>query len=308
MPARRSSPAPRRATPSRRASPLNTRWRWPEPTQPRALSWIKTQTAAHADDAAWRLAEARVRTTLGDPAAGDLWNSLAEAFPSDAAVQSAAFTEAGDLLGDRARQAAILERLKVLVGEDASAYRIGRTRWLSTSTDDGEVRQALTLCADLVRQQPSRADLRVLLARVLIRLDSATTAVDHLRAAHLGSPGNVAIAIEFADVLRRTGRASEGVAVLKEQAGREVEDAAARAALGRALFHAGAFEEAAALARRAADRGTATREERLLAAAALEATGDTAAAADAYTVATQDVHASADALAQAAAFEASRGQ
>lgn len=273
-----------------------------------AIAWIETQTATHHGDAAWRLAEARVRTTLGDPTATDLWNALAESFPSDPFVQSAALAEGGELIGDRTRQAALVERLKIIVGEDASPYRIARARWLAASNDDAEVRQALTMAADLVRQQSSRAELRVLLARVLVRLDSATTAIDHLRAAHVGAPSDVAIAIEFSDVLRRAGRASEGVTVLKDQAKREIEDGGTRAALGRALFEAGAFNEAAALAKRSTAKGNASSDDRLLAAAALEATGDLAAAADAYAAAAGDDRATPAAIAAAATFERRQGR
>jgi predicted Zn-dependent protease len=276
------------------------------------IKWIETQTAVHHNDATWRLAEARVRTALGDQAAADLWKSLTQAFPGDASVQAAALTEAGDLVGDRAQRSAIVERLKIIVGEDASQYRIARARWLASSADDAEVRQALTLAADLVRQQPSRAELRVLLARVLVRLDSATTAIDHLRVAHAGAPGDASIAIEFADVLRRAGRAAEGVKILKGQASREVDDPAARAALGRALYDVGAFDEAAALAHRAVQNGAATRDEQLVAAAALEATGDIAMAAKTYQAAIADAGAKSPRvtpamLATVAAFERRQG-
>src|SRR5690606_26043153 len=82
-----------------------------------AIDLVGDLSRRHPRDAAWALTDARVRLALGDESAADAWKRLTETFPDDIAVQSAALAEAPALIGDRAAQSAVVDRLRELCGD-----------------------------------------------------------------------------------------------------------------------------------------------------------------------------------------------
>lgn len=246
-----------------------------------AISLVQQQSAAHAGDVAWALLDARFRTRAGDPSAADAWGKLLAAHANDPRVLAATIDENAPLAGGRSAKAELIDRLHTLNGgdaTDATPHRIRRAVFLADSPDPQDVRAALTLATELVRQQPGRSELRVLLARTLVKLDNTTTALEHLRAASELSPADVAVALELASLLRREGRLDEALPVLRRIASLDAGfDATRRIQVAAELLDVGLPDVAADMLGRAAKRqpldvaGTLAYAESLRASGKLEA-------------------------------------
>ena len=277
-----------------------------------ALALTREQAARHPNDVDWALTDARIRTRLDDASATDAWRRLIASNGSSLTVLCAAIDDNAPLAGGREARGALIDRLKSLSGDDSVGWRLREARFLADSTDIADVRQAMTLATELVRQQPSRPELRVLLARVLIKLDGSTTALEHLRAAHEQAPSDASIGLELAASLRREGRLAEAVPVLRQIASVDIDSARPDASeirmrVAYALLDAGLPDVAAQMLGRAAAQRALDAAGRLAYAQALAAAGDDAAATAAFKVVVDGDNPTADALAADAIFEHTAG-
>ncbi len=250
------------------------------PDEASALAASLSEKAASSPTAA--LAEARIRSMLGENNAASVWRLAVTRFPDDLSVQVAALDEAGDLINDRAFREQLINRVRALTGDDGIYWQIEQARFLASSDNLEDARQALTIASELVRRQPLRTDLRVLLGRVLTRLDSRATALEHLRTAYDQSPSNPAIGLELVDAFSQLGRLADAQSVLKRIAGLDIEDVPMRNRLARTLLDNGMTGELIAMLQRARERQFLDDAGMLLLAETLADDGQSAAAAKLY--------------------------
>jgi tetratricopeptide (TPR) repeat protein len=220
----------------------------------RAAELAKTLSQSSALSPSAALAEARIHSMLGNADAASTWRMAATRFPDNLALQVAALDEAVGLINDRAFQQHLIDRVRALTGENALYWRIEQAKFLASSDNLDDSRQALTLASELLRQQPTRVDLRVLLGRVLTRLDSRATALEHLRAAYDQAPSNPSIGLELVDAFMQLGRVTDAQAVLKRLSSIDIEDTSARNRVARVLLENGMTLELLAMLQRAQDR------------------------------------------------------
>lgn len=219
-----------------------------------AASVAQSLAEAAQQSPAAALAEARIRSQLGDPGAVSSWRLAVTRFPDDLKLQMAALDEASTLFNDRDFQQQLITRVRNLTGEDGIYWRIEQAKFLASSENLDDARQAMTLVSELVRQQPLRTDLRVLLGRVLTRLDSRATALEHLRTAYDQAPSNPAIGLELVDAFVQLGRLTDAQTVLKRIASLDIEQAGMRNRVARVLIENGMTGELQSMLQRAHDR------------------------------------------------------
>lgn len=218
----------------------------------RELAKSLQQPALTSADAA--LAEARLHTLLGDASAASTWRLAATRFPDHLSVQVAAIEEGSGLIKDRAFQQQLIERIRALTGENALYWRIEQAKFLAASDNIDDSRQALTLASELLRQHPTRVDLRVLLGRVLTRLDSRPTALEHLRTAFEQAPSNPSIGLELVEAFIQLGRLGDAQDALRRISSFDIEDATTRNRVVRVLLDNGMTRELIAMLERARQR------------------------------------------------------
>lgn len=269
-----------------------------------ALVTLVAQRAETAPDAA--LAEARIRSMLGDAGAAASWRAVVNRFPNDLSLQTAALDEATTIVNDRTFHAQLIDRVRALTGEDALSWRIEQAKFLAASENPDDTRQAMTIASDLVRQQPLRTDLRVLLGRVLTRLDSRATALEHLRTAYDQAPSDPSIGLELVDAFIQLGRMSDAQAVLKRVAALDITDASIRNRVARVMVDNGMTTELIAMLKRCRERQFLDTAGSLLLAETLWANEQADAAATLFDeLTTRDT--SPAVLASAAAFKRESG-
>jgi tetratricopeptide (TPR) repeat protein len=194
----------------------------------------------------WRRAFARLEVALNAPTAAATCRALGDAFPSDLSVQSDVLDLARSALSsDRVLMSTTLDRLKALLGEESSRWQLERARFLLASASDDDAREAGGIAMKLVRDQPSNAPARLVLARSILRTGTSTAnAIEHLRFASTASPADSEIAMELVRALSAVGRDGEARTVLAKHAEYRPATPQARQVIVQALLDRGMHREA----------------------------------------------------------------
>jgi tetratricopeptide (TPR) repeat protein len=221
----------------------------------------------------WRLADARLAASLGEPTAAQKWRGVGETFTGDPQVQASLLREGTALIGDRAFTAATIERLRVATGDDALGWRQARVEWLLQSDAVDDAREASNVATQLVSSAPQRNEFRLLLARALEKCGSVSTAVEHAHAAFAVEPNNPAIALEYARLLRVARRGEDAVGVLIRLARFDQPDSADQFRVAATLIDAGLTNEATDLLHRGETSGVNDEASSVLLAQSLSASG-----------------------------------
>jgi len=153
----------------------------------------------------WQVTLARYLESINDSRARKAWRSLADAFPGDPQIQRLVL-KARSVWSDRDFVDKTIDRLKKLVGDDSTSWRLPRARWLMRyDTSEEGMKEAADLLADVVRSASGRADARLLLAECEQRLGNLSGAVEHLTAAAQRRPDLTDIQLKLASLQQRQG-------------------------------------------------------------------------------------------------------
>ncbi|MGC4031231.1 MAG: hypothetical protein QM754_05725 [Tepidisphaeraceae bacterium] len=114
--------------------------------------------------------------------------------------------------------AAVVERLKAIVGDDGRQWRLAQGRLLTASSDEGTAYEAVTLLGDLVYETPRQTAPRLALAAALEKAGNNTGAIEHLKLAVDNDPNNPQPLSELVRLLRVQGRNADAQAVLRRAA------------------------------------------------------------------------------------------
>lgn len=185
------------------------------------------------DALAWQLAKLRFLDEIGEPEALEQWRALVEAWPDQLAVQRQAL-QSRAVQADRVLRQRIIDRLRVLTGQEGLAWRIAQARWLLESPQGSrqDIATAAMLLGQVIRRVPALTEPRLLLARGFDRLDNPQAALAQLRTAAKLSPHARPIALELARLLLEQGEQREALALLqgvirnKASSGEELQQAA----------------------------------------------------------------------------------
>jgi len=161
--------------------------------------------SGHAGDLAWKLPCAKYLDISRDPSAKTAWVALRDAYPNDLSVQQAVVS-AQTVQGDWGVLQTAIDHLHALTGDNALAWRVAQARLLveSPRTDQDSETAAVQL-NKLVQLYPDSAEIHVLLARDLVRLQRIDAAVEQFTTASKLDPTDVAIALQLASLLQSQG-------------------------------------------------------------------------------------------------------
>ncbi len=167
--------------------------------------------ADHPDDPAWQLADLRYReATAPSPALTDAWAALADANPTDLAVQRATLRSPAAFLG-RALVDRTIDRLRTLTGDESVEWRLARARFQLADADGRPVgRDAASAVAssmaEVTRTVPHLAEPLLLWATALEQLGDVPGAIVRLRSAVPLAPDDPSVPLRLAHLLARTGQ------------------------------------------------------------------------------------------------------
>jgi tetratricopeptide (TPR) repeat protein len=194
----------------------------------RGRQLLATAVAAHADQPEWQLADVRYRDAVTPSAAlADAWAALADANPTDLAVQRATLRSTAAAhsrpLIDRT-----IDRLHALTGDGGVEWRLARARYQLDDPTDGKpvgkdaANAVASSMAEVTRIVPHAAEPLELWATALEQLGDLQSAVARLRSAVPLAPDDPALPLRLAHLLARTGQfraAADAVAPLAARSG-----------------------------------------------------------------------------------------
>lgn len=152
-----------------------------------AILLMQKLSARKPTDLAWQVADARFSDAVADPGAVRKWMAIADAHPTDLAVQYAALASPSRL-HDRVFWRRLIDRVKSLSGSESGNWQIEDARWTLTGEPKaGAIESAISSLQKAVQVSPSSADAHYVLAQALLRLDkpdSLARATPELATAH----------------------------------------------------------------------------------------------------------------------------
>ena len=184
--------------------------------EPDAVAVIREALGAAPDDRKLplRIAEATFLDATGDPAAGEAWVALADAFPEDIEVQRLAL-EARAPAADRDFRDRTIQRLQRLTGDRAVTWRLARAQWLLEAGTGEADASAAKLLQEVISLAPHRVEPQLLLAQALEKLGTDERAIERLtRAADL-HPESPDIALHLSQKLLDRGQGARAEAYLQ---------------------------------------------------------------------------------------------
>ena len=234
------------------------------------------------DAANWQLADLRYReATAPSTASADAWAALADANPSDAAVQRATL-RSDAAARSRPLIARTLRCLQALTGDEGIEWRLARARYqLDDPKPAGkdEANAVASSMAEVTRIVPHAAEPQVLWARALEQLGDLPEAAARMRAAIDLAPDDTSLPLELAHVLARTGQFRPAADAVGGLAARAADLPPAMAADVADVYRRAGFADRAVAVLRAAGGGPPDAARDVPLAEAEAAAGDPAAAA-----------------------------
>lgn len=161
--------------------------------------------SGHAAELPWKLERAKYLDISADPAAKSAFINLRDAYPDDLSVQQAVVS-ARMVQGDWDVLKPAIDHLHALTGDNALTWRLAQVRLMVESPrneDDSE--KAAVQLNDLVQEFPDLAEIHVLLARDLVKLQRIDGAIQQFTAASRLDPTNVTTALQLASLLQSQG-------------------------------------------------------------------------------------------------------
>ncbi len=181
------------------------------PDQGLAALEAASASSGSADAVAWKIARARYRDAMGDPAAKSAWIALGDHYPENVNVQQLAIKSRG-AWQDRQFIDRTIDRLQALSGEDGLSWRVARARWLiDGSSEEREVANAIELLNDVIRVTPRLAEPRLLLARCYEKMGNTSGSIEHLQAAAQLRPNDPDITLSLASLFQSLGELDQSL-------------------------------------------------------------------------------------------------
>ncbi|XAM00359.1 tetratricopeptide repeat protein [Phycisphaeraceae bacterium D3-23] len=152
----------------------------------------------------WRVAEAQLIQTLGDPDAFRLWIALANDFPDQLDVQRLALAAVGVSAGDGRRAFAdqAINRMRELAGEDSVGWKVERARYLlGAENPAASARTAGDLLQEVIATAPNRVEPYRLLARCQQLRGDRVAATRSIEQAASLAPDNMYIQYQLGQLL-----------------------------------------------------------------------------------------------------------
>jgi tetratricopeptide (TPR) repeat protein len=172
------------------------------------------------DEAAqWQHAVCQYREVSHDPGAADAWQKLGDAYPNDINIQTAILTVGESAWSNRAFIKTTIDRLKLLTGDQAIAWKTAYARWLlSGDRADRDASEAVVLLTGITTSNPQEYLPHVLLATAYDRLKNYSGGLDEWRKAANLAPQSPEAQFNFLQALHNGDKREEAQVVFDKLA------------------------------------------------------------------------------------------
>jgi len=171
-----------------------------EKTPAKARQWLdETIRTRHSAKAlAWRVVDARFLDATGDPQANDAWATLVKDEGDNLKILRQAL-QSQSVQADKQFAMHVIDLLRKLVGDDGTAWRLERARWLLLHADsEQDMADATSILEKLLAETPSLLEARLLLARSLLHMGVTQRAIRELTVVADARPDSIPITLELA--------------------------------------------------------------------------------------------------------------
>jgi cytochrome c-type biogenesis protein CcmH/NrfG len=168
----------------------------------------------------WDRVICQYRELSHDPGAAKAWQALGDAYPSELSIQSLIIVGQESAWSNRTFMDRSINRLKDLTGEQATAWKVARARWLLGSDDiERDANNAVVLLNDVIKNSTADYRSRVLLALAYEKLKDRDDAVAQWQQAAVIQPNSAQILFSLMRSLHAAGKTSETRATFDKLAG-----------------------------------------------------------------------------------------
>lgn len=172
-----------------------------------ALEAARRSAAGTSPPVEWDIARAVYLEATGSARAAETWRALADAHPGELRAQLGALASPA-IWRDRPVVAEIVERVRVLGGEQGVTWRLARARLVlgAPDSDSAQIAEIGQMMADVVRVAPASAGARMLFAQALHALGNVKGAEEQYAIAAQLAPEDTSVTLELARILQAQGK------------------------------------------------------------------------------------------------------
>ncbi|MFV1968180.1 MAG: tetratricopeptide repeat protein, partial [Pirellulaceae bacterium] len=162
--------------------------------------WLeeKSRAGTTTNALAWRVVHARFLNATGSPRAKDAWATLMRDEKDNLPILRQALRSRA-VQSDKQLAKQAIDRLRELVGEEGTVWRLEEARWLLLNADsERDTADAIAILEKLLAETPSSLEARLLLARSLLRMGATQRAIRELTVVADAQLESIPIALELA--------------------------------------------------------------------------------------------------------------
>ncbi len=176
----------------------------------RLLQDDRDKNKVPGDVSFWERAICQYREASHDPGAAAAWQKLGNDYPGDIGVQTAILSTGESAWSNRAFIKSTIDRLKILTGDQAIAWKTAYARWLlSGDSADRDASEAIVLLSGITVSNPEEYLPHVLLATAYSRLKNYSGALEEWHKAADLEPQSVQAQFNLLQALHNAGKGEE---------------------------------------------------------------------------------------------------